>query len=198
MKLVRLLVAVTSAVAVLLVLASSASAGRISASEQRLRATFTRMDFSGALGTIECEAVIDITLHSRVITKTAGSLIGYVTAGNVNRCSRGGATVLRETLPWHIQYTSFSGTLPNISTIRVGILGFALRVREPTFGITCLFFSGAAQPVIMDLSGSGTGALLSGTFGGQIDTSCGVRGTVGGTSSSLTNGGGTRITVTLI
>ena len=61
-------------------------------------------------------------------------------------CASGSATLLTETLPWHVQYASFAGTLPNITAVRYNIIGFARRIRE-IIGLTCLFRSTTAEPM---------------------------------------------------
>lgn len=194
MKLSKLLLAVVGATVLLGALVSSASAGRLSSSENRLTATWARMNFSGGLGTVECEVVLAGTLHSRSIVKTIGTLIGFITAANVSRCSRGGATVLRETLPWRMHYNGFGGSLPNISSIATTVLGSAFRIREPTFGITCLALTEAEEPAtgLYNISG---GAVVSATVGGEIETSCGISGGLSGTSSSVSPTG---VRITLI
>jgi hypothetical protein len=198
MKLSKLLLAVVGATVLLGAFVSSASAGRLSASDTRLRASWTRMDFRGGFGTVECEVVLEGDQHSRTITKVAGLLMGYLTAANVTRCARGGATVLRETLPWHVQYREFGGTLPAITTVVTTVVGSSFKIREPTFGVTCLARATASSPTTGTYNReTGTGRLDSVTVGGSIP--CGsFTGALSGTSSSLDNRAGTRITVTLI
>jgi hypothetical protein len=136
MKLSKLLLAVVGATVLLGALVSSASAGRLSNSSTTLRATWARMDFTGGFGTVECEVTLEGSLHSRTIAKVARALIGNITAASVSSpCRRGGATILRETLPWHVTYNSFAGTLPNITNILTDVVGASFRIREPTFGV---------------------------------------------------------------
>jgi hypothetical protein len=193
MKIGKRLLAAVGAAVILGAVVSSATAGRLSTSGNSLNASWTSLRLSGGIiGSVDCEVILNSTLHSRTLTKTRGLLIGYVTAGNVTRCARGGKTILRETLPWHIQYDSFAGALPTISSIRFNVINFAFRIREPTFGIECLVRSVASEPVTFTPNISG-GVIQSMTVGGSIR--CGMLGTadLSGTSSSIT-----RITVTLI
>ncbi|MFL5817224.1 MAG: hypothetical protein ACJ76L_06440 [Conexibacter sp.] len=193
MKLGKLLIAVTTVTVLLGALGASASARNFSTSSQLNRATFTRMNFAGGFGTVECEVVLEGTFHSRTSTKTAGTLIGYVTAANVTRCPRGGATIDREALPWHTRYQGFTGTLPNISTLSNTISGFSWRYREAGFGVTCQVtnatFSGAyrlSAGVVAEYSVSST-------------TTCsGFAATFSGNTTNIDNRSGARITVTLI
>ena len=192
MNFFKMLFAVVGATVLLGALVSSASAGRLSNSGTTINATWTTMRFSGGIGTWECEVILNGTLDSRSLTKTSGTLMGFITAGSVNRCARGGETILRETLPWHIRYVSFAGTLPAISSIRTIALGFSFRIREPTFGIECLSRSRVEEPAGLVYNLNGSGVMTSATVGGTIR--CGsFTGTLSGTSSSIT-----AVTVTLI
>lgn len=191
MKLSKLLLAVVGATIVLGAFVSTAAAGRISLSGTIANASWTRLNFSGGFGTMECEIILNKTLHSRSFAKVRGSLMGFITAANITRCARGSATILRETLPWHVQYESFAGTLPNITSIRTVIVGLSFRIREPTFGIQCLLSSTVTEPFILAYSIT-AGVLQSAAAGGTIR--CGeFNGSLSGSSSSIT-----RVTVTLI
>jgi len=173
-------------------LVASASAGRLSVSERSWAASWARISFVGGIGTVECEAALSHELHARTLTKTRGSLIGYMAAVEIERCRTGAATLLRETLPWHVQYDSFGGTLPSIGSIRTLIIGFSMRIREPTFGMVCLARSTAAEPVIETYNLTAN-VITSHSLGGTIR--CGsVDGTLSGTSLGLSG----RVTVTLI
>jgi hypothetical protein len=202
MKITRLLTLILSATAMLAAVVSTASAGRLSYSAETFRATWTRMTFSGTPGgAVECEVVLAGRLHTRTMNKVNLSLMGYLTAANVTRCARGSATVLRETLPWHMRFSSFAGTLPNILSIRTLVIGFSVFIREPAFGSTCLARSTPEEPATLTHNReTGTGAVASFTVGGSIRCRGGIEVTDGpsGTSSSLTEAGGASISLTLI
>jgi len=200
MRHLKLLLAVVGATVLLAALTALASAGRLSTTNNTgIRAVWERMDFGGGFNTVECGIILEGSLHSRVIEKVVGRLIGYITfaAVRVASCRNGEVTVLSETLPWHITYGSFSGTLPNISAIATNSIGASFRVRE-VFGITCLARSTAAEPASLTFNREvATRRITSATIGGTIR--CGtVNGTLGGTTSSINEGLGTIITVTLI
>lgn len=185
MKLGKVILVVVGATVLLAALVSTASAGRLSTSSTALNATWTRFGFRGGLGTADCEVILNGSFHERTISKTNGTLSGFITAGNINRCARGGATVLRETLPWHVQYDSFTGALPTIVSIRARIIGVAFRVREPTFAIECLSRSTAEEPGLITFNrDTATGAVRSASAGGSIRCG-GITGTLEGTSSGL-------------
>ncbi len=199
MKLCKLLCAITGATILLAVLVSSASANRLSQSSSTLRATWTSAEFSGGFGSARCSVTMEASVHSRTVTKTAGALIGYVTRASIGPCSSGSATILSAALPWHVRYASFTGTLPNISSTTFTVVGLAFQIKEPTFGITCLATSTTTEPATGTFNRESGGALSSSTLGGTIETSCGIRGTLGGTSGTpVVLGATTRVTVTLI
>ncbi|HEV7774749.1 MAG TPA: hypothetical protein VGO48_15820 [Conexibacter sp.] len=190
---------VVGATVLLAALVGTASAGRLSTSSLGIKATFARINFAGGVGTVECEIVVEGAFHERSISKTRGTLSGFLTSARITRCARGGVTVLTETLPWHLRYDSFTGSLPNITGIRAGIVGVAFRIREPSFGIECLSRTTAEEPgTILFNRETGTGATISASVGGTVRCGGGFTGTFSGTTSSLDNGSGTRVTVTLI
>jgi hypothetical protein len=196
MRLIRTVTAVLAATVILAALTSAATAGRFSSTSQTLRAAFSAVGFSGAFGISECALTIEGSMHTRTFTKTAGSLIGYVTSATLGGCSRGSATILAASLPWHVRYASFSGTLPNITRINDTISGVQFQIREPAFGVTCLASGGTA---LGNLTREAGGVITSAAIGGRFSTNCGFQGEISGVSNSLTVlGAATRITATLI
>src|SRR4029077_15272287 len=101
------------------------------------------------------------------IAKVAGQLTGFITTARLGPCASGTATILQETLPWHIQFVSFTGTLPNITAMTRSLVGGGFRVRE-IGGVTCLTRSTATNPMrgILNIGAGGviTGARLGGTI----------------------------------
>jgi len=195
MKLGKLLLTLVSATVLLGALVTSATARNFSASSQTNTALWTRAEFSGGFGTLECEIKISGSLHTRTGTKTVDSLIGYVTEGTVLRCSRGSATINQASFPWHRRYRAFTGTLPNITGQSETITGAEWTIREPTFGIGCTV-SRANSSVIGTYTISG-GTITRAEITGE--SPCGsFTGRLGGSTTNVTNGAGARITVTLI
>jgi hypothetical protein len=203
MKACKLLLGALSASVLLGALVGSASAGRLSTSSQTWRATFREVNLRLPFFTSRCQITLEGSFHTRTMAKVAGSLVGYITRALLGPCSNGTKTILSETLPWHLQYAGFTGTLPRIVSIRFNVVGWSQRIREP-FGITCLFRSTATEPVTLNFNrNTTTGALETAEIGGSIRTvgeSCGEipaalssdRGPVTVLNST------TRITVTLI
>jgi len=184
MKLFKLLLAAAGATVLLGTLVSTATAGHLEASALTTRATFRRVDFIGGFGTTECEITLEGSLHERTITKERELLIGYITNARVaTRCIKGSATILQESLPWHVRYESFTGTLPNITSFITTTSGSRFQIKEPVFGITCLAERGIPRGTYRREAGRNlTEAIISGTS----PTNCGTTGTLAGTSTTLT------------
>ncbi len=203
------ILSLASATALLCVLTSAASANRLSSTSRTLRASWRTLEFIPPAGeTVRCPVTLEGSLHSSTITKVAGALIGYITRASVASASCSGShwTVLTGTLPWHIRYRGFAGTLPNITKLETTLIGFAILV-EGTFGVECLYLSTTTEPLNINYArNTTTHALASAEVTGEINstTGCGifgehVRGKFAGTSATLTQLGSTAgISVTLI
>ncbi len=199
MRLGKVLLAVTAAVVLLGALVGTASARNLSISSQFMRALFRAVTFEGAFGRIVCEIQIEGSFHNRTVVKRVGSLVGYVTAVQLLSCATGTATVLRETLPWHVRYLGFIGTLPNITSITAAIIGGSLQVREPF--LTCLARGTEARPAIAQLNRDvATRVISSAQIAGSIPTGCqGQEGTFTSERASVfVLNTTTRLTLTLI
>lgn len=197
MKVCKLLLAMLGATVLLGSLVGSTSARSFSATSQTWRATWREVRYNGAFGNMTCEITLEGSLHTRTIAKTVGGLIGYISSATLGPCREGGATILRETLPWHMRYLSFTGTLPRIETIRENVVGFALRIREPL--ATCLGQSTASSPMVLTFNrNTTTGVVESSETGGTFPTSCGLAMTLGSNRAPVTTAEGARITLTLI
>ena len=194
----KLIIATTGAMLLLGALVTGASATRIAHSNSTFRTSFREVTFGGAFGNFVCQITLEGSLHSRTVTKTAGSLVGYITAVNLGTCATGTATILRETLPWHMRYASFAGTLPNITGIIFNIIGWRFRIREPL--LTCLATSTVENPVVYTRAREASGALTTARLSGSgIETTCGRVGSFNSDAGPVTvAGAATRITVTLI
>jgi hypothetical protein len=127
-------------------LSSTSSANRIALSGRQWRATWNKLRYVGFV-TIECHVTIEGSFHSRTLSKVLEALIGYVTRATVDstNCTGGSARALTETLPWHIRYGGFTGTLPKIETILLKVAGFRYLIQWGT--IECLFASTVSSPM---------------------------------------------------
>jgi hypothetical protein len=196
MKTVRILASASVAIAILAACVGTSAAGRLSVTSSTFRVGLARWTFSGGFGTVECPLTLEGSLHSRTIAKTAGSLIGYITRATLGTCARGSATILTVSLPWHVRYGTFSGTLPAITRIFTTFTGARFQIREPVVSITCLASGGTNSVAYNRESG---GVLTSAEIGGETPTNCEIPGVLSGISNTLTVlGAETRIIVTLI
>lgn len=161
------------AAAALTVLVGVASGGRLSFTNQSIEISSIEAEYTGALGTVKCPIDLLGVLHSTTVVKTAGGLSGLVTEALHLGCRQGEAIVLAETLPWHLRYRSFTGTLPTIATVAIDIVEYTVTLREPTFGIVCSIRSTGAQPMTLILTREAGGAVTGGRLRGTISSSCG-------------------------
>lgn len=195
MKCGKACVGVIAVMALWGVLAYGASASRLSLSSQTFRAGFARVDLAGGFTTVECAMTLEGSLHSRTFAKSVLSLVGLITRAVLGVCSRGTATILPGTMPWHLRYRGFRGTLPAVTALRFEALGYSYQIRE-SWGVTCL---ASGEGISMETAQDPAGTLLSMILSGILPTNCGFSGTLNGTTNSFTvSGSVTRITMTLI
>jgi len=178
MSIRRLSLAALLAVAALSVAIGSASARRLELSEQHIRAVWeaaerTRFIDTGGTFGIECQVTIEGSFHSRTISKVSGQLIGYITAAEAPlTCFEGGEVAIlngvepipgggtaTNSLPWHVRYDSFSGTLPVITGIRVQIVGAAILMWNGF--VQCLFKSTEGIPLFAILEVAAEGRITA-------------------------------------
>jgi hypothetical protein len=192
-------------------LISTSSANRIALSGQQFRATWNNLKFVGFV-TVECHVTIEGSFHSRTISKVLEALIGYVSRVTVDetRCTGGSARALNETLPWHIRYGGFRGTLPIITSIELRLVGGRFLVQVAGIApAKCLYTSSMASPmkgIVTRNTATGVASSLrvdetaaipftSGTSSFSCMTSGRLEGTTNGLSEGPTS---TSITVTLV
>lgn len=136
-------------------LVGDASAARMEMSNQAIRVTFPELRFAQELEAGNPEVICPVTLegsfHSRTIVKSSGSLVGYITRALLfgSLCLQNGGVqavvFLPNSLPWHIRYESFAGTLPNITRIHLKLIEVAFQLT--ILGVPCLYRSTTAGPV---------------------------------------------------
>ena len=117
--------------------AGGAAARSFEVSEQRVTGTSRGMVFESSSGNVTCDVTRVITLHRRTFAKVANTLIGYVTDVRATNCTERSTGALTETLPWHVTYGGFSGTLPRITEMRLNVLNVTFLFT--IFGVSCLF-----------------------------------------------------------
>jgi hypothetical protein len=146
----KLVFAALATAAVMLAAVGIASARNFRTSSQRQRITWAALTFENTSGSrTTCPVTLEGSFHAATMPKVAGSLIGLITGARVGvpaSCTGGEATILTATLPWHITYEGFTGTLPEIRTIRLLLLNVAFQVHA-TNSFTCLARSEARNPI---------------------------------------------------
>lgn len=153
----------------LAVVVSDASAHRFEIHEQNFFMTWPAAEqlrfINNEYIAIECEVLLGGIFHSRIFSKVSGSLIGEIHVTQKEPCTtrpgerfglmwildqveRQEGVELPESLPWHIRYDSFTGTLPAIVTMKWQLIGASFLL-QGVFGIRCLFKSTAERPLFL-------------------------------------------------
>ncbi len=141
----KILIAITTAVVI------SVVGGQAAVARTGIRFNRTTIYWGGAetiggpFGLVICPVTATITLH-QTVAKIRGALMGLANLGySTSSCITGNAGQLvgnrRVTGlagPYHVQFQSFDGTLPNITSISFAIVGVSFWITEPTFGVSCL------------------------------------------------------------
>lgn len=141
----RLTVAGTAAALLLAISVGAASANKLSISHGSLfRIEWSGLNFSSVGGSfIKCALTLEGSIHSTTFAKVRDLLVGYITNATPSTpCAIGSATVLSETLPWHLTYRGFEGVLPAISAAVLSIPDISLKLRAGGFG-SCLYRPGS-------------------------------------------------------
>jgi hypothetical protein len=217
----RWLTAIAAAALLLTAIATTASARNLSTSEQSFRTTFSSLEFASESVTIRCRLTLEASFHTRTFAKVVNALVGAVTRAIVAHpgCTNGEAWADNGTeseplgtapnkLPFHVQYESFSGTLPNISTMNIFLSRASFVTQATFFGLSCrgryarvedaIRIAAARNTTtgeITSLNPSGTMRLVE-----QLGPSaiCPESGRFSGTGTVVNLSTGARITITLI
>lgn len=132
----------------------NASANNLSTNATRWRVVWSPLTMSFTSGsTVRCNVTMDRSFHSSTMRKIVGALIGGVTGATFSSCLSN--TVLTATLPWHIRYRGFTGTLPNITGVRQEIVGMGIRFVVGG-SVPCLLTSTVENPWVETVYVSGT------------------------------------------
>jgi hypothetical protein len=216
---IRLGLATLTASLLLSAAVTSATARSLSTSNQSIRATWTGLEFRATELGIRCQVTLEGSFHTRTIAKVAGALIGSITrafskqetcadgtAAMFNGVERYNRTNAPNTLPWHLTYESFSGTLPNISTVRILLSRFRFGIRDGA-AICTGQYGDAEDSVTLSANREAAGAIASLEPVAGRNTASLVRRDAGllcpeirltNPASVMLLGATTRITITLI
>ena len=139
---------VTVGAAVLALVAQAATANRsLSTTTTRLEAIGSAVSFRSEAMTLICEVTLSSTLN-RTWAKTRGSVIGSITDARANergcRSSLGTGTPrvrFNRNQPWQTTMNSFTGTLPNITSIleTVAMIDFLIEIEVFGLRTACLY-----------------------------------------------------------
>jgi hypothetical protein len=209
----KALMTALAAAALLAAATSTAVAARLEVSNQGIRAEWVELilasSSAGGNPSLTCELTLEGTFHSKTFRKVSGALIGYITRAitNEHACEGSGtipdaaASILEETLPWHILYRGFTSSLPNIPIIKLTLSQIALEVYNLPLGARCLYRGPVQGEFVREAAGAGR-LRADETFGiPRVEGSvlCPNPGFFGGTSNFVTLlGRGSSITIRLI
>jgi hypothetical protein len=153
----RMLLAALIAAIVLASAIGTASANRISLTDNTFRQIWRPLSFTGGSVVIACTITLEGSFHYNTLIKVARSLVGYVTKAAVahpcegsgevfadNGVENAGGGVLANSLPWHITYEGFEGRLPLIEGFRQLLRP---RLTLVTAGVLCKY-EGNMQGVV--------------------------------------------------
>lgn len=147
----RLLLSCALATVALAAMVHVASARELTFSNQSIRAVwapvFVIVPMSPA-AEFRCLLTLEGSFHSRTIGKAPGNLIGLITRAIVGHPCGGegemwvhngtervlGGEAPATSLPWHMKYLAFSGTLPSISEVRILLRGIRVTAMWRLFG----------------------------------------------------------------
>jgi hypothetical protein len=138
----------------------TAGARRFELSNQAIRAIWPTFELSDVPLTrvSRCPITLEGSFHSRTLSKVCGQLVGYITEATTRKegCGAEARSLWMDegeivTLPWHLRFESFTGALPNITTIRLQVIGLGVKFQ----GTRCEYKSEAMRPIhlIANLTG---------------------------------------------
>ena len=203
----KLLIAGFTAALMLTMAVSSASAGRLSVTNKNFRIVWSGLEFSSTsgVGPVRCPVTLEGSFHSATAKKVVGALVGYVTRGTTlaAACAGGRATINQSSLPWHIRYRGFLGSLPSI--VGVAITAPDIEFTVNAGGINCTTRSTPEEPA-GGIGVVGAGGVITSNRADESFTVplngpfCGLasRGRFSGTGSVTLLGTATSISIRLI
>lgn len=144
----RLTLAGMAAGLLLSIAVGGAAANRLSVTNRSFTATWTPLEIQAErFRTIQCNVVLEGSFHSASFAKTSGLLVGFVTRGTTELCTEGAFIVSATSLPWHVRYRGFSGTLPSITNVGLGVVGAKFTIVDSNM-LSCSTITTAANPAV--------------------------------------------------
>lgn len=194
------------AAALLLTLSVTSTASRLSYSVKEFRIIWASLSFSAAEGgvPITCPVTLEGSFLERTWAKVRNTFASRITRASLGVCQEGNASILAASLPWEVTYQSFTGTLPNITSVRYALIGAAFQV-EPGFGIVCLARTSTESPAAGDARRESGGKITSLTADSSLaipttgNFECPRSGIFAGSGEVFVQGSSTtRVTLSLI
>jgi hypothetical protein len=143
----------------ILSVAGDASAIMLSVGTTNYTAVWREVRFIVESQTTTCNLTLEGSFHSSTFKKVEGALIGHIARASLGTCTGFSTTVLRETLPWHVQYGGFEGALPAIERLKLRLVGLSLRMN--LIGTNCLARSEANRPAVLRANREAGGSITS-------------------------------------
>lgn len=155
-----------------------------------------------------CPVTLEGSFHSATLMrKVSGGLAGNINRAVLGRCNTERSWLeqpqfLVATLPWHLRYSSFAGTLPRVTSVSWSITGFAFSaVERGFFRLNCLYR--APEPLVFRTTRESLGAITAATLEGRVEKTtmggeCAFSGTLSGAPRVTALGSTSAVTVTLI
>jgi hypothetical protein len=172
----RRLATIITAALMLALAVGTTSARELAVSEQSIRTSWASLEFGSSLATVRCRVTFEGSFHSRTLQKVVSRLIGAVTAAIVaHPCTNGEAWAdngreaeplgtAPQKLPFHLTYQSFTGTLPNISSISIGLSRVSFVVQATSFGISARCRYGRTEDSILAMVQRTIGGIANGAL----------------------------------
>jgi hypothetical protein len=138
----------------------TASARNFSVSEQSFRIIWSSLPLTSG-STVRCRVTVEGSFHARTLAKVAGILIGAISrAIFAHPCTGGEAWADNGTeteplgrappkLPWHYNYESFAGTLPNVQEVNPALSRISFVAQATVLGLTCRGRYGRTEDTIL-------------------------------------------------
>jgi hypothetical protein len=163
----RLLLSCALVTIALAAMVHGASARELTFSSQSIRAVWAPVFVIVPMSPIaefRCLLTLEGSFHGRTIGKAPGNLIGYITRAIVGHPCGGegemwvhngtervlGGEAPATSLPWHMRYLGFTGTLPAISEVRILLRGIRVTAMWRLFGMeACLAVFGEPNESII-------------------------------------------------
>jgi len=116
-------------------------------SERGLRVVWSSLEFIGGGSTVRCAVTLEGSFHESMFNKVARTPIADITRASLSResCSGGTASMKTETLPWSMDYMSFVGPLPGITSVGLRLVNAGMSI-TPSGSVTCSVRTTDANP----------------------------------------------------